>query len=334
MKKNILFIAGIPDNHQVKVISTHPNGSVSYENTGACDIYTYINPSTWNKQLLVLDSNPYHITLDPKTHCIVNQIAEPDSHTLTLERVKVILTEHSRIPVFNPPEHIEKTRRDHVYKNLQDIEGLYVPPTLRITPTSPREIFKAIEESELQYPIIVKSAGQHGGLQTLKLDNEKDIEKLYPLPLDGRTYYLIQFINTANEKGIYHKFRLVLIDGKIYPRHFRIHEHWMVHYYTAAKFMDKHPEYYDQENHFLNHFEENGRDKLSLIGKEIHKKIPLDMVGIDGCWLPDGRLMIFELNANMLFLENDLPQFKNALQNINQAIINTIAKKTERTPNL
>ena len=102
MKQNILFISGIPDSNIVKVVSTNPNGSVRYQHGGTCDIYNYMNPSAWNKQLLVLDANPYHITLDPNTHCIVNQIAEADSHVKTLERVKTIMVDHPQIPVFNP----------------------------------------------------------------------------------------------------------------------------------------------------------------------------------------------------------------------------------------
>lgn len=331
MTHNILFINGIPDNNLVKVVSTHPNGSVRYKHGGCCNIYGNVSSPTWNKQLLVLDENPYDITLDPNTHCIVNQIAEADSHIKTLNRVNTILNDHPKIPIFNAPLSVKATRRDLIYQNYNDIEGLCFPKTLRIAPKHPKEILKAIEEAEMHFPVIVKAAGLHNGYQTVRLEHAQDIEKLHHLALDGRNYYLIQFINTLNSDGVYHKYRLIIINGKIYPRHLRFSEHWMVHYETGSLFMNKHPEYYEQEKKFLDQIPEKLSSLLSPLLNRIQRTQSLDIYGIDGCLMSDGRFLIFELNPNMELYSNDLPQFVTPLANITQAIIHAIEAKSMKS---
>lgn len=320
MKQNILFVSALADNGQIEVISAELNGQLSYRYNGTCDFYNYLKSARWRKKLIVLDGRDIPITLTPETHLIVNQIAEPDTHNKALQRLQSLLEQYPDIPVFNPPHLIQQTRRDRLCELLAGIEGLKVPRTRRIFPKHPQDIFNTIKKEGFQYPVIIKAAGLHGGQQTLLLKSA-DEAALYAVALDGRPYYLIQFVDTLNQ-NVYSKFRLVMVDGKFYPHHLRFSEDWLVHFYSAQKYMDKNPEYHDREKAFFHDFEQHLAPRIARSLKEIHRRIPLDFFGLDVCFLPDGQLLLFECNANMLILRNPAPKisyFTPAMERIHRA---------------
>jgi glutathione synthase/RimK-type ligase-like ATP-grasp enzyme len=331
MKKNVLFVSGIPDNHIVEVISASLNGILNYKYTGTCDLYNYMSPPDWNKQLIMLDHQTAPVELSQGTHYIVNQIAEPDTHPNVLARLQGICDAHPEIPVFNAPKHIALTRRDVLYHQLKDIKNLVVPQTLHFHPRSPQDIHNAIQKENMHYPVILKAAGLHNGQQMARIDSPEDIEPFHAFALDGRPYYLIQYKDTA-QQGIYTKHRLVMVRGKFYPRHLCALDHWVVGFKKAQAFIAAHPEYEAQEAHFITHFNEEWALKLAPIAQEIYKRIPLDFVGIDCCLLPDGQLMIFEMNANMLMLSSPSkkPAHMEAIVNIKTAIYEAVQSDFSR----
>lgn len=103
MKKNILFVSSLPDNHQVQVATSALNGALKYKYPGTCDLYHYMCPPDWNTQHILLDKHPVPIQLSPDTHYLINQVAEPDTHTSGLERVQQLSKAHPHLPVFNSP---------------------------------------------------------------------------------------------------------------------------------------------------------------------------------------------------------------------------------------
>jgi glutathione synthase/RimK-type ligase-like ATP-grasp enzyme len=305
--KNVLFVSGLPDNSQVEVVSAHLNGQIRYKYTGACDFYNYMSPPDWNKKHIMLDHQSIPVTLSNGTHYIFNQISEADTHQNALARLQEICAAHPQIPVFNAPEHIALTRRDILYHRLKDVKHLIVPQTLRFHPQSPRDIHNAIQKESMHYPVILKEAGAHNAQQVIRIDNPDKLNTLHAFALDGRPYYLIQYIDTA-QQGIYTKHRLVMVRGQFYPRHMCATNHWLVNYKRSNAFMTEHPAYYEQEQHFVQDFNAAFSLRLNPIAQEIYQQIPVDFVGLDCCLLPDGQLMIFEMNANMTILTNNPPK--------------------------
>lgn len=323
---NLLFVNGIPDDGVVEVLQADLDGQVNYKCSGTCDFFSYLTSPVWRKQLIVLDDRDIEITLGAGTHMIVNQIAEPDSHGKTLQRVQNMMDRYPEIPVFNPPALIQKTRRDKLAELLQGIEGLVVPKVVRIEPRCNADIFETIRQQGMAYPVIVKGAGLHGGKQTARLDAVDDVAPLYALPLDGRPYYLIPFIESA-QQGVYHKMRLFMVQGKVYPRHLRFLDHWLVHFQSARQYMDQHPDYYAREQAFLEHFNQDVLPDLIQPLKQVYERLPLDFWGIDLCRLPDGQWLVFEANANMLAFYDKQPElkyFKPVVQNLAQAMFDAI----------
>ncbi len=328
---NLLFVSGLPNDGRVEVTRAHPNGQVNYKYSGVCDFYNYLNAPTWRKKLIVLDTRDVPITLTPETHLLVNQMAEPDSHSVVLERLVHLTTQYPEIPVFNPPHSIMQTRRDLLAESLQDIEGLVVPRTLRIQPRSSQAVFGAIDAASLSYPVILKAAGQHGGKQTVLLKGPEP-EALYPVALDGRPYYLIDYIDSA-VNGVYQKFRLVMVQGRVYPHHFRTSDQWLVHFHSAQTYMDQQQAYYTQEMNFFKHFERDILPQVQAPLKALYERLPLDFVGIDACLLPDGQLLLFEANANMLIFRTQqlkLPYFEPVVAQIREAAVLALNNKLRK----
>ncbi|MGV3526406.1 MAG: ATP-grasp domain-containing protein [Candidatus Sericytochromatia bacterium] len=320
MQKKVLFVSGLADDHQVKVIAAQLNGLLSYQYSGTCDIYNYLHPPQWQKKMIMLDTRDVPLTLPDNTDLIVNQIAEVDTHHKTLQRLQNRLKTSPQIPVFNPPQQVAQTRRDRVYQALRGLDGVVVPQTVRIQPRHPHDLLHAVAEAGMHFPVILKAAGLHGGKQTVRLNSAADLDELHALALDGRDYYLIQYLDSAHD-GVYAKYRLVMLKGELFANHFRFSDHWLVHYYTSQPFIRRFPAYFQKELELFAHFETGLKAELAARAQAIYQRIPIDFVGIDGCLLPDGRWLIFEMNANMLllntenfpYLEAPIGQLKEAL---------------------
>ena len=332
MKKNILFVSGIPDNDEITVTKAHPNGDIlGYGYNGLCDFFLYVNPPDWNKLPVVLDSREFPFQLDPATHCIVNEIAEADSHTKTLDYLSRLLKKHPEIPVFNHPDTVQMTRRDRVYETLKDIPGLRVPQTIRFQPKHLNDILACMQTHDMQYPLILKAAGKHNGIDTLRFDDLDALKNgLYALALDGRSYYLIQFHDTSQD-GVFRKFRFVMIQGKVYPRHLRFAEEWMVHSGNANPFMDRHPACYEAEKQLLENFDAGLPPRFLEVMAEIYRRIPIDYTGMDIAIDAQDNVFILELNPNMLMLKISKSKrvyAQQAIRTLHQAVHQAINQKT------
>ncbi len=213
-----------------------------------------------------------------------------------------------------------KTTRDNIYQLLQGIDKLHVPKTVKIQPKSPAEIYDTIEKENFEFPVIFRQAGDHGGDSTIWI--EDTTEEFYAFPLDGRDYYLTQFVD-YQEDGLYQKYRLIIIDGEVYLRHVKISDQWMVHHKTQIK----NPE--DLQKDISERFLDKIKPAIQPIITEIYNQLKLDYFGID-CYIDKNmNILTFEINANMIiFLQPKVDIFKDHLEMIRQKLIKMINEKT------
>ncbi len=325
MLKTVLFINSIPDDKNVQIIKIKKNGSIGWMTSGQTNISPFINTHLFNTQVVTFDTNSTQEIELNQVHAIFNEISDADSNALALNKAENFLSNitesHPEIPFFNIPSNIKKTSRDNISKLLQNIDKLQTPKTIKIQPTTPMMVHSAIAQENLSYPVIFRKAGDHGGKSTL-LINDKD-EQFYSFALDGRDYYLTQFVD-YQEEGIYKKTRLVIVDGEIYYRGTMLSKEWMVH----AK-----NELYDIQliQNSFNDFKDNQHSKIKPIIDKIHTILNLEYFGID-CYINslDNSILIFEINASMDILQTS--QKKKELLNphilkINKAITTMILER-------
>jgi hypothetical protein len=219
-----------------------------------------------------------------------------------------------------------QTTRDNIYKKLNTIEKLIIPKTIKITPRSPIDISRSIKDLKINFPLLFRQAGDHGGVSTVVLESYIDIvKKMYQFPLDGREYYLTQYYDYGID-GIYKKYRLVVVEGKVYLRHLIFSDYWMIHA-RSRKFMDKHPLFKEKERDMQENFEQIVKPMIEKTIYKIYETLPLDYFGIDCSIDKEGNICIFELNANMNVLTNNMQSLSKYVSKINNAIIKMIEKR-------
>lgn len=228
----------------------------------------------------------------PRAHVVFNSICDPDSNKKTLNIAEDLIKRLS-IPVINQPAKVKQTSREDIPKTLSDIKGIKVPKTIRFAPASTEDIFKTMEENSINFPFIFRMAGFHGGENMELIEDLEQLKNLRKLPLDGRNYYMIEFLNYRSKDGLYRKYRFFVIDGSAYPRHVIISDSWNIHAADRERVMDKDQRLLDEEKAFLEGFDPNKTE----IFKEMHKRLGLDYFGVDCNFGDEGITNIFEVNC-------------------------------------
>jgi glutathione synthase/RimK-type ligase-like ATP-grasp enzyme len=315
----ILFISGVNDQSVVGV-TMDEQGQIGYLVDGNCSI---------NHRLPLKEGIANEFTIFGKgvkmpevefkqpPSLIFNQISDADTHRGALERC-VGLCDQINTTVVNHPRHIQQTGRDRVSALLQNIPDVIMPKTQRFRPKSPEEVLSYAAAEGFSFPYIVRVAGKHQGKSMVRLDTADDLPLLHPLPFDGRDFYLTEYVDYSDTDGMFHKQRIMVIDGEPILRHSLYTNSWMVHA-SARKFMMQRESWDDDIARF---------DRLSgevipalsdAIG-EITKRLQLEYYGIDCCLLPDGKMLIFEANANMNVLHGPNPAARYRVEAIQQKL--------------
>jgi len=313
-KKNILFLKGINDDRRVIVFSVTNNNHYNIGIDGSSNIYEFLNSERFSKHELCFDTNQDQKLFLKDVDVVFNQIADSDSHTIALSKAAFLEKQiNGKIPFFNKAENIRKTARDEVYRLLDGEEDLTVPKTIKIVPDTPDKVYEEIRKAGMVLPVILRKAGDHGGISTILIENDK--EQFHAFPLDGRAYYLTQFIEQEKYQGLYRKIRLIVINGEVFLRHIMFSEEWMVHNKNQKEDLK-------EIAHFSKRFNKEVKPKITDVIIRIHKIIGLDYFGIDCDIDENGNITIYELNATMNVLySRDSSIFKKHVERIRDALI-------------
>ena len=322
-EKSVLFINGIPDDLYVKVGSIQKNGKPYLVYSGGANIFDFINNELIKKHMLMLDANQTQDVKLVKSAVIFNQISDADTHKTALTKLKNIYKFFPKnTPFFNTPENILKTTRESIYSLTKAIDKVQVPKTVKIQPKSPQDIFNSIKEGGFAFPFIFRQAGDHGGISTI-LVKDSSHEAFYAFALDGRDYYITQFVEYKKE-NVYTKYRLVVVDGEVYLRHVIFSDKWIIHS-GSRDFMSQHKKYRELEETILNSFESTIKPNIQTAITALYKTTKLDYFGIDCSIDENFNILIFELNANMNVLINTSKNETNIWQEPIAKIVNAIA---------
>ncbi|WP_345972108.1 hypothetical protein [Sulfurimonas diazotrophicus] len=322
----VLNPIGTPDNGRATVIWNNGNPQqlrINFEGTNSlvalidqqrCRVLPVTFGGRHPKQIVPEDAD-----------VVVNSVCDPDTNAKALHQLEATLSSLT-IPVINPPNLTFLTTREQTYSRLHSIPGLRVPKTVRLSPTRLAEIPGMIAEHGLDYPYIFRSAGEHGGGGMVLVESAQDLPKLERFAFDGREFYAIAFHDFRDKDGLYRKYRLVVIDGQIYPRHLIVSKSWNIHSETRQELMNDSQAFQDEEIAFLAHPPARPEETC----RRIYEKLPLDFFGIDCHLDTEGTMFIFELNTCMRIVSNDpIPYQAPALDAIREAFNALIARKAE-----
>lgn len=236
----------------------------------------------------------------PEHDLVFVAIGESGENAALLQEIADALKSWPR-PVLNLPGRIALLSRDSACAMLQTVPGVVMPNTVRIDrqllQQVGRELLLADVLADGEFPIIVRPVDSHAGKGLAKLDTPAAIsDYLQNMPQDA--FYISRFVDYRGADGLFRKHRIVLIAGRPFVCHMAISEHWMVHYLNAgmAESADKRAE----EARFMGSFDEDFARRHAAALQAIYERTGLDYLGIDCGETPDGRLLIFEVDSNMI----------------------------------
>jgi tetratricopeptide (TPR) repeat protein len=229
----------------------------------------------------------------PPHALVVNAIADADRAPHALERAAEIARRSPR-PLVNAPERIAATGRVANAARLAGLAGVVAPAARLVRRDAPQAP---------AFPAIVRAPGRHMGRgAALVRDAGEFAAALAALP--GRQDAIaIDYVETRSPDGAWRKYRVMTIDGTLYPLHVAIAHRWDVHYFSSA--MSENAGYLAEEGRFL-------ADPRATIGaaawaalEGVRDVLGLEYAGIDFALDADGRIVVFEANAAMTVLPPD-----------------------------
>jgi tetratricopeptide (TPR) repeat protein len=222
----------------------------------------------------------------PAHDVIVNVIGEADRCADVLDRAAAIVAA-AATPVVNAPAHVRATGRVAVTMRLRDIDGLIVAPA---TPLS----YDDLSTRAIGDPFVVRALGHHSGELLFRVSDEASRAAALAA-LAGHDLITAPFLDARGSDDLVRKYRVLFIDGELYPVHVAVGAEWKLHFArgrTDAQAVS-------EDAVFL-------ADPAGVLGARavaalhaIREELRLDYAGVDFGLDAAGNALLFEANATM-----------------------------------
>jgi len=291
---NVLF--GLPDDGKALVSVSDDGKRLDFTLTGTASIVSFVSKERFAMSTLYLHPDqPIPVKLGPGA--LLNHVADADICFRALELIEQIVSKVAR-PCFNAPAAIARTTRDQVARALEGIPGLIVPKTIRIPACPPDEVIRAARDGALSFPILVRVAGAHGGLEMVRVDSPEDVGRISELKSGKRSLYVTGFHDFMSHDGLFRKSRIAVVGEDVFLRHHVVGETWLLH--SASRALNTEAE----ERTAFAGFDAGWGTSLRPLFREIGRRLDLDFFGVDCNIDASCRVILFEANACMLILKN------------------------------
>ena len=231
---------------------------------------------------------------------LFNLVADANSSARALGEVQALEEKLRPAHCFNRASDVLKTSRERLPSTLTDIPGCVVPQVVASDPGNFGELTEACEQFG-HWPMIVRARGHHGGELMHLVKCADDLQSLRELSWVYEGIHLVQFIDFRGEDNLYQKSRVIVVQGKPYPRHSIFSDRWAIHAGSRTDVMDESEALRRREEAFLAYLTAEGLSQYSDVFDAIYRRIGLDIFGID-FGIVDNRIVVFEANACMHFL--------------------------------
>jgi len=205
-------------------------------------------------------------------------------------------------PLLNAPLHIAELTRDGVAAALGGVSGVSIPASARVSRALLQQVAEGAADISTPlpqgaFPVIIRPVGSHAGHGLEKLDDRAALAA-YLLSNPEPDFYVARFIDYRSADGQFRKYRVILIAGRPYICHMAISSHWMIHYLNAG--MAESAEKRAEEAQFMANFDSGFARRHAQAFEAVAELLKLDYVGLDCGETPDGKLLIFEADSDMV----------------------------------
>jgi len=252
----------------------------------------FFDDQVMQKAVLMADSVRGPVPIPPY-HVLFNAIADADRNGPSLERAAAFAA-GSAAAIVNAPAAVLRTGREEMMRRMRGIDGVRAPRTKRIARAELTAT--ALQERGFAFPLLLRSPGYHAGDHFAAVERAEDLAAR-AAELPGDELLAIEYLDARGRDGDVRKYRVVAVDGTLFPVHLAIAPQWKVHYFSAA--MAERPDHRAEEAAFLtNPSAVIGERGLRAL-RAICATTGLDYAGVDFGLAADGTILVFEANATM-----------------------------------
>lgn len=236
-------------------------------------------------------------------------IAESTENQPVLRQMTDLLSLYPGTIINNRPALVAGLTRDGVSAMLANEPSILSPATFRLS----RDVLLDIACGEralgdvvpdLSFPLVLRPISTHAGEGMQKVADPCELIAMLANQT-AEQLYAAPFIDFRGSDGLYNKQRVVFIKGRPFASHMALSDHWIVHYLSAGMMAD--PAKRDVERIWMETFDEDYAVRHAEAFSVLHRHIGLDYFGIDCAELPDGRLLVFEVDVAMVVHNMDSP---------------------------
>src|SRR6516165_969464 len=169
----------------------------------------------------------------PPHQLVFNAMGDADCCEPAL-KAAIGLVERTKMPVINDPSAVMKTGRVANSIRLRAVPGvvtaLTVPMTKQVllSPQGPATLAR----EGFYFPMLLRSPGYHTGRNFVMVGTANELAAV-AASLPGEQLLAIEFLDACRSDGTSRKYRVMMIDGQLYPLHLAISRDWKVHYFTS-----------------------------------------------------------------------------------------------------
>jgi hypothetical protein len=252
----------------------------------------------------------------PKFDCVFIAIAEDVRHRRALEAADRV-ADALNVPVINQGRRIAAVSRGGGARLLRGLPDAVVPSQTLI------ERMSLAGGAGLEFPLIIRPAGSHAGKDLARIDSPESLQA-YLAGVTGNLFYVAPFVDYQSSDGFWRKYRIIFVDGRPWPYHLAIHSDWAIWYYNAR--MDLDPWKRLEEARFVEDISQIFPERAMRALQVLAARVGLDYFGIDCGLMPDGRLVVFEIETGMIVHDWDSSE----IYPYKQACTRAIRQATER----
>ncbi len=239
----------------------------------------------------------------PPHHLVFNTIGDADRCKTALEAACAIIA-RTGAPIINHPRAVLATGRAANACRVAALDGVVAPRIVALprADLAGPDGATALTHRGLAFPLLLRAPGFHTG-RNFVLVEKADALAAAVAGLPGDELLAIEYLDARGGDGMARKYRVMVINGRIYPLHLAISRQWKVHYFTSD--MGGHDDYRAEEAAFLTDMPASLGAKAIAALERIRDVLALDYGGIDFGLSPSGDVLLFEANATMVVNEPD-----------------------------
>ena len=239
----------------------------------------------------------------PAHQLVFNSIGDADLAPNDLQAAAMLLTQ-TPAPVLNSPTRVLATGRVENAGRLGQLPGVRAPRVRRLERgvLEREDAAACLASAGLGFPLLLRSPGFHTGRHFVRVDEPGALPAAVAA-LPGPQLLAMDYLDARGADGAARKYRVMMIDGRLYPLHLAISPDWKVHYATAG--MHGQSAFQAEEARFLEHMPEVLGARAMAALRAIQQTLALDYGGIDFALDANGNVLLFEANAVMKIVPPD-----------------------------